>query len=103
MQLRDDKKRPVERRKLSKHYLNFISASQRFYCGYIQQLLSQYNGIPELEEVAKRFDIEGKPESIPPFLLFFNLPCMVCLLILMAQTIPNIPKTSFPTNCAEIL
>lgn len=64
MQLRDDnsrgKKRPVEQRKLSKHYLNFISASQRFYCGYIQQLLSQYNGISELEEVARRFDIEGK-------------------------------------------
>ncbi|PGH23413.1 hypothetical protein AJ80_02523 [Polytolypa hystricis UAMH7299] len=46
------KKRPVEKRKLEKHYLNFIQSSQRFYRGYIQHLLSQFEGIPGLEKVA---------------------------------------------------
>jgi hypothetical protein len=54
------KKRPVEKRKLEKHYLNFIKASQRFYCGFIQRLLTHFDGIPELERVAREFNFEGE-------------------------------------------
>ncbi|THC94333.1 hypothetical protein EYZ11_006172 [Aspergillus tanneri] len=52
------KKKPVERRKLEKHYLEFIKSSQRFYRGYVQQLSSHFGGIPELEKVARRFNFD---------------------------------------------
>ncbi|KAL5362770.1 hypothetical protein BJX96DRAFT_186387 [Aspergillus floccosus] len=52
------KKRPVEKRKLEKHYLEFIKSSQRFYRGYIQQLSSHFGGIPELEKVARKFNFD---------------------------------------------
>uniref|UniRef100_A0A093US81 Protein SMG7L n=1 Tax=Talaromyces marneffei PM1 TaxID=1077442 RepID=A0A093US81_TALMA len=60
-QFRDDagKKKPVEKRKLEKHYLDFIKLSQKFYRGYIQHLSSHYTGIPELEQVAKKFSFEN--------------------------------------------
>lgn len=53
------KKKPVERRKLEKHYLEFIKTSQRFYRGYIQQLSSHIGGIPELEKVARKFNFDN--------------------------------------------
>ncbi|KAH8702501.1 hypothetical protein BGW36DRAFT_290343 [Talaromyces proteolyticus] len=53
------KKRPVEKRKLEKHYLSFIKLSQKFYRGYIQHLSSHFGGIPELEQVAKKFKLEN--------------------------------------------
>ncbi|OJJ87176.1 uncharacterized protein ASPGLDRAFT_119491 [Aspergillus glaucus CBS 516.65] len=53
------KKKPVEKRKLEKHYLEFIKSSQRFYRGYIQQLSSHFGGIPELEKVARKFNHEN--------------------------------------------
>ncbi|KAL4928695.1 uncharacterized protein BDV17DRAFT_281790 [Aspergillus undulatus] len=52
------KKKPVERRKLEKHYLEFIKSSQRFYRGFIQQLASQFGGVPELEKVARKFNFD---------------------------------------------
>ncbi|PLB51862.1 hypothetical protein P170DRAFT_91924 [Aspergillus steynii IBT 23096] len=52
------KKKPVERRKLEKHYLEFIKSSQRFYRGYIQQLSSHFGSIPELEKVARKFNFD---------------------------------------------
>ncbi|EIT72575.1 hypothetical protein AFCA_000565 [Aspergillus flavus] len=55
----DKKKKPVERRKLEKHYLEFIKTSQRFYRGYIQQLSSHFGGIPELENVARKFNFDN--------------------------------------------
>ncbi|KAF9890940.1 hypothetical protein FE257_005197 [Aspergillus nanangensis] len=64
------KKRPVEKRKLEKHYLEFIKSSQRFYRGFIQQLSSHFGGIPELEKVARKFNfdnppVEDYPTSVP--------------------------------------
>lgn len=53
------KKKPVELRKMMKHYLEFIKASQRFYRGYIWELYTRYGGIPELEEVAHLFKPDG--------------------------------------------
>lgn len=53
------KKKPVERRKLEKHYLDFIKSSQRFYRGYIQHLSSHFGGIVELEKVARKFNLES--------------------------------------------
>ncbi|GAM34891.1 hypothetical protein TCE0_015r02774 [Talaromyces pinophilus] len=64
---RDDagKKKPVEKRKLEKHYLDFIKLSQKFYRGYIQHLSSHYVGIPELEQVAKKFSFENLTVETP--------------------------------------
>ncbi|KAL6232147.1 hypothetical protein BDW75DRAFT_218395 [Aspergillus navahoensis] len=65
---RDDsgkKKKPVERRKLEKHYLEFIKSSQRFYRGYIQQLASHFGDISELEKVARKFNFDNL-SSAPP-------------------------------------
>ncbi|KAJ5619007.1 hypothetical protein N7510_002991 [Penicillium lagena] len=64
------KKKPVEKRKLEKHYLDFIKSSQRFYRGYIQHLSSHFGGILELEKVARKFSFESEP-----FLCYqFNCP-----------------------------
>ncbi|PGH08623.1 hypothetical protein GX51_01143 [Blastomyces parvus] len=70
LRFRDDntqKKRPVEKRKLQNHYLNFIKSSQRFYRGYIQHLVSRFDRIPELEKLARELkfenlSVEDKPE-----------------------------------------
>ncbi|CAI7675585.1 unnamed protein product [Penicillium pancosmium] len=59
------KKKPVERRKLEKHYLDFIKSSQRFYRGYIQHLSSHFGGIVELEEVARKFNFENLSAQPP--------------------------------------
>ncbi|KAK2774531.1 hypothetical protein FQN53_003651 [Emmonsiellopsis sp. PD_33] len=55
---RDDRKRPVEKRKLQNHYLTFIKSSQRFYRGFIQHLVSRFDCIPELEKLAKELKFE---------------------------------------------
>ncbi|KAJ5280423.1 hypothetical protein N7478_005795 [Penicillium angulare] len=64
------KKKPVEKRKLEKHYLDFIKSSQRFYRGYIQHLSSHFGGILELEKVARKFNFENlsaqPPSSVTP-------------------------------------
>ncbi|KAL1968992.1 hypothetical protein VTN77DRAFT_826 [Rasamsonia byssochlamydoides] len=59
------KKKPVEKRKLEKHYLDFIKSSQRFYRGYIQHLSSHFGGIPELEKVARKFNFENLSAEPP--------------------------------------
>ncbi|OQE12226.1 hypothetical protein PENVUL_c001G07362 [Penicillium vulpinum] len=62
------KKKPVERRKLERHYLDFIKSSQRFYRGYIQHMSSRFGGIVELERVARKFNFEnlsGQPPIKP--------------------------------------
>ncbi|KAL4919416.1 hypothetical protein BDW62DRAFT_178882 [Aspergillus aurantiobrunneus] len=59
------KKKPVERRKLEKHFLEFIKSSQRFYRGYIQQLASHFGGIPELEKVARKFSFDNLSAAPP--------------------------------------
>ncbi|KAJ5182745.1 hypothetical protein N7492_000361 [Penicillium capsulatum] len=64
------KKKPVEKRKLEKHYLDFIKSSQRFYRGYIQHLSSHFGGIVELEKVARKFNFENlsaqPPSTVTP-------------------------------------
>ncbi|KAJ6034522.1 hypothetical protein N7499_001727 [Penicillium canescens] len=59
------KKKPVERRKLERHYLDFIKSSQRFYRGYIQHLSSRFGGIVELERVARKFNFENLSSQSP--------------------------------------
>lgn len=56
----DGKRRPVEKRKTVKHYLDFIKSSQRFYRGFIQRLSSGFGDIPELLEVAHRCNLDSK-------------------------------------------
>jgi hypothetical protein len=58
------KKKPVEKRKLEKHYLDFIKLSQRFYRGYIQHLSLHFGGIPEFEQVARKFGFESKDSAL---------------------------------------
>ncbi|KAI4131969.1 MAG: hypothetical protein LQ338_000953 [Usnochroma carphineum] len=57
--LKGKEKKPVERRKTAKLYLDFVKSSQRFYRGYIQRLVSLSGGIPELQDVAHRFSSDG--------------------------------------------
>lgn len=66
-QFRDStgKKRPVERRKLEKHYLVFIKTSQKYYRDYVQRLASHFGGMPELEKVARRFNFDSKRQVFP--------------------------------------
>ncbi|ORY16488.1 hypothetical protein BCR34DRAFT_107652 [Clohesyomyces aquaticus] len=45
----------VEHRKLAKHYLQFIKASQRFYRQYILNLDAQFDRLPELRKVAQNW------------------------------------------------
>ncbi|KAJ5586323.1 hypothetical protein N7450_006110 [Penicillium hetheringtonii] len=59
------KKKPVERRKLEKHYLDFIKSSQRFYRGYIQHLSSHFGGVGELEKVTRKFNFENSSAQPP--------------------------------------
>ncbi len=52
------KKKVVERRKLEKHYVDFIKTSQFFYKGYIQRLASQFDGMKELRRIANRLSLD---------------------------------------------
>ena len=45
----------VELRKLQKSYLQFIKTSQRFYRQYILNLDAQFDGIPELRQIARKW------------------------------------------------
>lgn len=51
------KRKPVEERKLVKHFLDFIKSGQHFYRGYIQRLASRFDGVRELETVANRLTL----------------------------------------------
>jgi len=48
----DQKKLVVERRKLEKHYADYIKTSSHFYKGFIQRLASHFGGMHKLKRVA---------------------------------------------------
>lgn len=56
----EGQKRPVERRKLEKHYLDFIKSSMRFYRGYIQRLASHFRGPREILEVVHKLHLDSE-------------------------------------------
>jgi Telomerase activating protein Est1 len=56
----EGRKRPVERRKLEKHYLDFIKSSTRFYRGYIQRLASHFKTPKDVWEVAHKFRMDSE-------------------------------------------
>ncbi|KAI9669795.1 MAG: hypothetical protein M1829_005050 [Trizodia sp. TS-e1964] len=56
-------KRPVEKRKMIKHYLDFIKSSQRFYRDYINQLSSVFGAIPEILYIAHKFRETDNPTT----------------------------------------
>ncbi|KAF2194852.1 hypothetical protein K469DRAFT_136357 [Zopfia rhizophila CBS 207.26] len=60
---RNGKDRVVEYRKLGKHYLQFIKASQRFYRQYILNLDTQLDGIPELRKIAHKWKDDATKTS----------------------------------------
>jgi len=55
----EGKKKPVERRKAEKLYLDFIKSSTRFYRGYIQRLALHFKDVPEVFEIARKFSLES--------------------------------------------
>lgn len=57
----------VERRKLEKHYNNFLRVAQKFYRGYIQRLAARYD-VPELRRAARGIDVnlQDNEDSISP-------------------------------------
>ena len=56
----DNGKKPVEERKLSKRYLEFIKSAQNFYRDLIRQLDVHYGGIPELNAIADKVPLESE-------------------------------------------
>ncbi|KAF2466338.1 uncharacterized protein BDR25DRAFT_328068 [Lindgomyces ingoldianus] len=52
---RNNRDHVVEYRKLAKHYLQFIKASQRFYRQYILNLDAQFDRLPELRKIAQKW------------------------------------------------
>ncbi|KAG9968328.1 hypothetical protein KCU78_g24258, partial [Aureobasidium melanogenum] len=59
--------KPVETRKFTKLYLEFLKDSQRYYRDYIQKLNARFGGIKELERIARqvRSDPVPKPSRKP--------------------------------------
>ncbi|KAI9829632.1 MAG: hypothetical protein M1826_005522 [Phylliscum demangeonii] len=60
----EGKKKVVEKRKLIKHYLDYIKSSQRFYRSYIQKLSIRF-GLPELEQVAHKLKKNDEADQPP--------------------------------------
>ncbi|KAL1302699.1 hypothetical protein AAFC00_003060 [Neodothiora populina] len=54
--------KPVETRKLTKFYLEFLKDSLRYYRGYIQKLNARFGGIAELQRIARQV----KSEPVQP-------------------------------------
>ncbi|KAI9826923.1 MAG: hypothetical protein M1832_005862 [Thelocarpon impressellum] len=74
------KTKPVEMRKMVKHYLDFIKASQKPYRTYIRRLASHFGGIPEVEQVAHKFKSDEhaagrKSEATPELRRMILLSC----------------------------
>jgi Est1 DNA/RNA binding domain/Telomerase activating protein Est1 len=61
----EGQRKPVERRKLEKHYLDFIKSSTRFYRGYIQRLASHFKSPREVLDVALKLHLDsGLPRPL---------------------------------------
>ena len=56
----EGKKKHIERRKAEKLYLDFIKSSMRFYRGFIQRLASHFKNVPEVFEIARKFNLDSK-------------------------------------------
>ena len=56
--LRKDGKKPVERRKAEKLYLDFIKSSHKFYRGFIQRICSHFSGVGEIYDIARRMHLD---------------------------------------------
>lgn len=50
---KEGKSRAVETRLVTKQYLEFIKASQRFYRQFVLRLDRTYGGVPELRDIAR--------------------------------------------------
>ena len=85
----EGKKKPVEKRKLEKHYLDFIKSSMRFYRGYIQRSASVYGDIPELSQIASRFKMNstllGSSDDHPQLKRLQQLPLTYLLYLRRRQ------------------
>lgn len=57
---KDRSSRPVESRKLTKLYLEFLKESQRFYREYIQKLNVRFGAVAELQRIAGQLKSERK-------------------------------------------
>lgn len=54
----ENRKKTVERRKAEKLYMDFIKSAQRFYRGHIQRVCSHFQGIPEINAVARKMHLD---------------------------------------------
>ncbi|RKF81493.1 Protein SMG7 [Golovinomyces cichoracearum] len=82
---KDEKKHVVEKRKIEKHYVDFIKTSQFFYKGYIQRLASRFSGIKGLLRVAGKmcldsFSTDPSPVVSPETQIFIEKSCHATLL-----------------------
>ncbi|KAH7055955.1 hypothetical protein B0J12DRAFT_569350 [Macrophomina phaseolina] len=63
---KEGKSKAVETRLVTKQYLEFIKASQRFYRQYILRLDRTFGGIPELRSIAKTWKSDLSRETLVP-------------------------------------
>lgn len=56
----EGKKRPVEWRKMEKHYVDFLKSSTRFYRGHIQRVASHFRSPKEVLEVAHKLHLDSE-------------------------------------------
>ena len=56
------KRKPVERRKTEKSFLDFIKSSMHFYRGYISRLASHFADVSEILWVAGKLHLESKDD-----------------------------------------
>ncbi|KAL9107838.1 MAG: hypothetical protein Q9227_007353 [Pyrenula ochraceoflavens] len=56
-------KKPVEKRKLEKRYLDFVKSSMRFYRDYIVQLSHSFGRVPALAEIGRNLHLELSPSQ----------------------------------------
>lgn len=61
---KEGKNRAVETRLLTKQYLEFVKASQRFYRQYILRLDRTFGGIPELRDIARKWKSDISRETL---------------------------------------
>ncbi|KAF4300658.1 Telomerase activating protein Est1 [Botryosphaeria dothidea] len=63
---KEGKNKAVETRLVTKQYLEFIKASQRFYRQYILRLDRTFGGIPELRKIARTWKSDFSRETLVP-------------------------------------
>lgn len=86
------KRRPVERRKVEKRYLDFIKSSMKFYRGYIQRLASHFRTAKEVLDLAQKLHLDSELVILSrksPLIAVQHLRSMTVLSLLCGRGKPS--------------